>query len=118
MVLTITRIVLGPVIAGLILAAMTFLYTDRAVAGLIYAVTLVVFLIAAATDWLDGYFARKLNAVTPLGAALDHCADKVLIACTLLALACAALPFDVVADLVIEFPFHLLAAEQRPEPKR
>jgi CDP-diacylglycerol--glycerol-3-phosphate 3-phosphatidyltransferase len=70
-------------------------------AGLIYAVALVVFLIAAATDWLDGYFARKLNAVTPLGAALDHCADKVLIACTLLALAYAALPLDLVVAAVI-----------------
>lgn len=101
MVLTITRIVLGPVIAGLILFAMTYLYTNRTLAGLIYGVTLMVFLFAAATDWLDGYFARKLNAVTPLGAALDHCADKVLIACTLLALAYASLPFDLVAAAVI-----------------
>ena len=73
--------------AGLILFAMTYLYTDRVLAGFIYAMALMVFLFAAATDWLDGYFARKLNAVTPLGAALDHCADKVLTACTLLALA-------------------------------
>jgi CDP-diacylglycerol--glycerol-3-phosphate 3-phosphatidyltransferase len=101
MVLTISRIVLGPVIAGLILTALTYVYTDRTLAGLIYAVALVVFLIAAATDWLDGYFARKLNAVTPLGAALDHCADKVLIACTLLALAYAALPLDLVVAAVI-----------------
>src|SRR5262249_7676198 len=82
MVLTITRMVLGPVFAGLVLLAMTYLYTDRLLAGFIYALTLVIFLIAAATDWLDGYFARKLNATTALGAALDHCADKVLIACT------------------------------------
>jgi CDP-diacylglycerol--glycerol-3-phosphate 3-phosphatidyltransferase len=101
MVLTISRMALGPVIAGLILTALTYVYTDRILAGLIYAVALVVFLIAAATDWLDGYFARKLNAVTPLGAALDHCADKVLIACTLLALAYAALPLDLVVAAVI-----------------
>jgi len=99
--LTLFRMAMGPGIAALVLWANTLVYADRALAGLIYALTVIVFLMAAASDWLDGYFARKLNAVTPLGAALDHCADKVLIACTLLALAYAALPFDLVAAGVI-----------------
>jgi CDP-diacylglycerol--glycerol-3-phosphate 3-phosphatidyltransferase len=99
--LTVTRMVLGVAIAALVLWASTFLYTDRVIAGLIYAMALMVFLIAAATDWLDGYLARKLDAVTAFGAALDHSADKVLITCVLVALAFAALPFDLVAAAII-----------------
>ena len=40
---------------------------------------LVCFSIAAGTDWLDGYIARKYNLVTKLGRILDPFADKFLI---------------------------------------
>lgn len=99
--LTIFRIAMGPVIAGLVLWAAAKTYGDPLLAGLIYALALIVFLLAASTDWLDGYLARKLNAVTPLGAALDHSADKVLITCVLVALAYAALPMTLVAAAVL-----------------
>ena len=99
--LTVFRIAMGPVIASLVLWATTHVYVDHVVAGLIYTLCLVLFVVAALTDWFDGWLARKLNAVTPLGAALDHAADKVLITCVLVALAYAALPIWLVAATVL-----------------
>jgi CDP-diacylglycerol--glycerol-3-phosphate 3-phosphatidyltransferase len=99
--LTLFRIAMGPLIAALILWATTYLYSDHYLAGFIYALALFLFVLAAATDWLDGWLARKLDAVTPLGAALDHAADKVLITCVLVALAYAALPLGLVAASVL-----------------
>lgn len=100
-ILTLFRIAMGPVIAALILLAATQLYVDRLLAGFIYALAFILFILAAVTDWLDGWLARKLDAVTPLGAALDHSADKVLITCVLVALAYAALPMLLVAAAVV-----------------
>lgn len=93
--LTASRIVAGPAIAALILwtqaaggareAAFTAGFMGLAAA---------LFVVAAATDWLDGALARRWGAVTPLGAALDHAADKALVAPVLVALAFGALPID------------------------
>jgi CDP-diacylglycerol--glycerol-3-phosphate 3-phosphatidyltransferase len=38
-----------------------------------------IFLIAAGTDWLDGYIARRKNQVTELGKIVDPLADRLLI---------------------------------------
>lgn len=52
-----------------------------------YLLGLVLFLVAAGTDWLDGYFARKLGLVTTLGRILDPFADKLIICGTFVFLA-------------------------------
>lgn len=48
---------------------------------------LFVFLLAAGTDWLDGYVARKYSLVTVLGRILDPFADKLIICGTFVFLA-------------------------------
>ena len=47
------------------------------------------FVVAAGTDWFDGYFARKLGLVTTLGRILDPFADKVIVCGTFILLAAA-----------------------------
>jgi CDP-diacylglycerol--glycerol-3-phosphate 3-phosphatidyltransferase len=49
-------------------------------------VAVVIFLIAAATDLLDGYLARRRGEVTTLGTLLDPIADKLLTASAFIAL--------------------------------
>jgi len=46
----------------------------------------IVFIIAAVTDILDGYLARKLGQISPLGAFLDPVADKLMVAVVLVLL--------------------------------
>ena len=66
---TLSRLIAVPIIFGL------FLWQDSELTRLI---ALSVFIIAAITDWLDGYLARKLNQITELGKFLDPLVDKVL----------------------------------------
>ena len=44
----------------------------------------IVFTIAAITDWLDGWLARKLNQTSAFGAFLDPVADKLMVAAALI----------------------------------
>ena len=52
-----------------------------------YLPSLFLFIIAASTDWLDGYFARKYGMVTVLGRIMDPFADKLIICGTFIFLA-------------------------------
>jgi CDP-diacylglycerol--glycerol-3-phosphate 3-phosphatidyltransferase len=77
-ILTWTRIVAIPLIVGVF-----YLPLEPATRNLIATVMFVVF---AATDWLDGYLARKLDQTSAFGAFLDPVADKFLVCASLLVL--------------------------------
>ena len=62
-----------------------------------YLIALVLFAIAAGTDWVDGYWARKYGQVTQVGRILDPFADKIIICGTFIFLA-AVPPINSVAD--------------------
>mgnify|MGYP001180135906 FL=1 len=72
--LTLLRIALIPFIVVLYLTGAPGIW----VAG--------VFLLTSATDWLDGFLARRMNQVSPFGAFLDPVADKLMIAVVLVML--------------------------------
>jgi len=54
------------------------------------AATVILFVLAALTDWLDGFLARRLNQSSPFGAFLDPVADKLMVASALVLLAADA----------------------------
>ncbi|MBO7187235.1 MAG: CDP-diacylglycerol--glycerol-3-phosphate 3-phosphatidyltransferase [Clostridia bacterium] len=93
--LTILRIILVPVFTALFfITALPYNYVLSAV----------VFAIAALTDFLDGYIARKYNIVTNLGKFLDPIADKALVATALIVLITSnGVCFGLGVDLTIAF---------------
>ncbi|AFP30746.1 MULTISPECIES: CDP-diacylglycerol--glycerol-3-phosphate 3-phosphatidyltransferase [Marinobacter] len=72
-ILTLSRIVMIPV----------FVFIFYMPVQWSYLVSATIFTLAAVTDWLDGYLARKLNQSTPFGAFLDPVADKLMVAVAL-----------------------------------
>jgi CDP-diacylglycerol--glycerol-3-phosphate 3-phosphatidyltransferase len=74
--LTVVRIALIPVFVGLYYVDAP--WTNEAVTAL--------FVAASATDWLDGYLARRLDQASAFGAFLDPVADKLMVAAALVVL--------------------------------
>ena len=89
--ITLLRIVLIPLL-------LAFMVPDSVIDRWI---ALTIFLLASATDWLDGYVARSRRQVTPLGKLLDPVADKLLVTAALLPLVRKELVSDYMAALLI-----------------
>ena len=75
--LTIFRIILTPLFL--------YFFVQETMGGKLIGT--VIFSLAAATDWYDGYIARKLNIVSRWGQFMDPLADKILISSALVAFA-------------------------------
>jgi CDP-diacylglycerol--glycerol-3-phosphate 3-phosphatidyltransferase len=75
-ILTLLRIALIPVLV----VCFYLPYTWANIASM------VIFVSAAITDWLDGYVARRTGQLTPFGAFLDPVADKLMVATALVLL--------------------------------
>jgi CDP-diacylglycerol--glycerol-3-phosphate 3-phosphatidyltransferase len=79
--ITLSRIILIPLIIGLYYLPYEWISEH----GKNLAATMV-FILAAATDWLDGYLARRLNQMSAFGEFLDPVADKLIVAGALIVL--------------------------------
>ena len=77
-ILTVSRIMLVPILVVVILTKPRFAYQEFVGLG--------IFLVASLTDFLDGYLARRRKQVTKLGQLLDPAADKILISAALISL--------------------------------
>ena len=64
-------------------------------------VATVIFTMAAITDWLDGWLARRLNQTSAFGAFLDPVADKLMVAAALIVLVQIARVDAVIALIII-----------------
>ena len=73
--LTVARIALIPVFA------LIYVFTDT-----MYWLAAMLFALAAFTDWLDGYLARRLDQTTRFGTFLDPVADKLIVVTALVLL--------------------------------
>jgi len=72
--ITMSRIILIPLIIGLYYLPSEWLSLENK-----NIAATAVFILAAVTDWLDGYMARKLNQMSAFGAFLDPVADKLIV---------------------------------------
>lgn len=84
---TILRLIAAPFVTLLIVA--TFRAETIVMKELYASAAFTLFTLAAVTDWVDGFLARKLNAASALGAKLDLWADKIIVLGVLL----GALPY-------------------------
>jgi len=58
-----------------------------------YLISFILFVLGAASDWFDGYFARKYDCCSKIGGVLDHIGDKLLVCNALILL--PFIPIDI-----------------------
>ena len=73
-ILTIARMIMLPVMVALF-------YLENSLGVVAIWLCFGLYIIAAITDYLDGYLARKLNQISPFGTFLDRISDKIMVGC-------------------------------------
>lgn len=86
--ITLSRIFLIPIF--IILLSVPFSWGEWSIGDtqlpVSHFVAALLFIVAAATDWVDGYYARKYDLITNFGKFLDPLADKLLVSAALILL--------------------------------
>jgi cardiolipin synthase len=94
--LTWLRVALIPLVVGVFYLPHTWLSPfNQGVAST------VIFIVAAITDWFDGYLARRWNETSAFGAFLDPVADKLMVAGALLLLVKLGRADPIIAFIII-----------------
>lgn len=65
----------------------SYMFGGKVIVELNYLISAIIFMIASVTDFLDGYIARKYDAVSDFGKVMDSIADKLLVNGVLIVLA-------------------------------
>ncbi|MBI1825097.1 MAG: CDP-diacylglycerol--glycerol-3-phosphate 3-phosphatidyltransferase [Planctomycetes bacterium] len=73
------RITLGRLILAILFFVLLSQYSQQSPNRWILDLAVAVFVVAAGSDYIDGYIARKRGLVTPLGRVLDPLVDKILV---------------------------------------
>ncbi len=101
-------------LARLVLAIILFAVIED-VGGELPLAALMLFVVAAATDWVDGWYARRFGQVSRLGRIFDPLVDKVIVCGTFVLLAdrtgSALLPWMAVVIVVRELVVTAIRAE-------
>ena len=66
-----------------------------------YWTTFILYVLGAASDWFDGFLARKYNVCTKIGGVMDHIGDKLLVVNTFIMLAIMMPVWFVVVPIII-----------------
>ena len=85
-ILTMLRIALIPVFVGIFYLPHNLYKLGILPTHTLNVIAASVFALAAFTDWLDGYWARKFNQTSSFGAFLDPVADKLMVTAALIVL--------------------------------
>lgn len=67
----------------------------------LYWTTFILYVLAAISDWFDGFLARKYNACSKIGGVMDHIGDKLLVANTLIMLSVMMPTWFIVIPVII-----------------